>query len=113
MVQSDLAESKRRILESLQDLGLNIQTAHPSTALFLHWNVQPNLDPQLLADILNLRVNLGDLGLIPLQLSHEGCEVVARNEGALGLKVALLVFDDLVDVAHGKVVDVSKAGYQA
>ena len=63
--------------------------------------------------MLNLRVDLGDLGLIPLPLSHEGCEVVARDEGELGLKVALLVFDDLVDLAHGEVVDVLKAGDQA
>ena len=63
--------------------------------------------------MLNLCVDLGDLGLIPLPLSHEGCEVVARDEGELGLKVAPLVFDDLVDVAHGEVVDVLKAGDQA
>ena len=95
------------------DFRFDVRTPHPSSPLFPRCRLQPHVDPQLLADVLNLCVDLGDLGLLPLPLSHEGCEVVARDEGELGLKVALLVFDDLVDVAHGEVVDVLKAGDQA
>ena len=47
-------------------------------------------------DVLNLRVNLGDLAFIPLPLSHQVREIVAGDEGQIGLKLALLVFDEIV-----------------
>ena len=55
--------------------------------------------------MLNLRVNLGDLALVALTLSHQGGKVIARDQGKLSLKFAFLVFDDFIDVAHRVVVD--------
>ena len=100
-------------LEGFLNLGVDIRAAHSGPALFLGGRLKPHLDPQLLADVLNLRVDLGDFRLIPLPLRHQGGQVIPGNEGKLGLKFALLVFNDFVDVDHGEVVDVLKSGNQA
>jgi hypothetical protein len=102
----DLSDPVGRVLERFKNLRFNFRATHPSAALLLCRSLQPHGDPQLLADILNLRVNLRDLVFMPLPFSNQGREVIARDEGKFGLKFAFLVFNDFVDVAHGLVVDV-------
>ena len=108
----DLADSGRGVFECFQNLGVDVGTAHPSAALLLSRSLQPYVDPQLLADVLNLCVDLGDLGLVSLPFNHHGREIVAGDEGQPGLNFALLVFNDFVDLAHGVVVSILKYGSQ-
>jgi hypothetical protein len=41
--------------------------------------------------VLNLRVDFGDLGFVPLALRHQCREVVSRNERKLGLKFGIIL----------------------